>query len=553
MKTLITLIIIFMSFIATAFSQEDYCKECEWNHLIEDDSNWKWLKSGGGIGTMYYFLGQSHINTIPDLDDIAEHQDYTSQNGWHLLYKDFGCDGDIAGVRFPYFLLYNKYTGIIRLFTYLPTEEFSGNPNGGIVTLRFTTDSKRTSLLTHTNDLGAATSKYHPLDASINDIGTVFLRNGENGIDDTFVPAHWYVADFQTAFDHKTPREVEPGIVAAGDYEVIFDFDQIEESTFEVEGFVNLITSSFSGNMDESEIHNYVDDPDTPEDESSIKDYLTSASKITKRVPGESALRKVFEDQKQELLTYESTHNSNFGNTKISQTTKIKLDELSNDTDNKFTDFLLGVSKYAPIVGKYLETAAGVFDFFSGKANTTPQKVDIMPTITKGNLKLTGKITNRSGMGNVTLELPGTPHLQANQTPYYDCPLGTVGLEEEPSLEFEQIKYRYALNIIGDCEYLESYNTYLSARITEDLKIALNKSVNLNVIDLKAALAVKSAPALVVNYDHDPTYSYTWCNFSQYTTWNNKNPIMNYLNNGFYNLNSVNINNVVYSTPFIDV
>ncbi len=369
-------------------NSQEYCKDCDWDWTFTDDSNWMWKKSGGEIGTMYYFLGQSHVNNVPDLDDIAESNDYLPKHGWALLYKDFGCE---SGVKFPYFILYNKYTGIMRIFTFLYNQAIHESANGGIITVRFKDDSKKTSILTHTNKISYATSRYHPLDNSINDIGSVFL-DGDGSGDDTFVTGYWCVADFATAFDHMTPREIGDGI-NPGDFELIFDFDEIKESTIVLEG---------------------------------------------KKLPSESTLRKIFDDEKQELLSYESTTNTNLGNYKISQQTKTNLTDISKDTDNEFISFLFGVSKYAPVVGKYLETAAGIFDFFAGKANSTTQKVEIMPTISKGHLELQGSIINKASLGNIALELPGTPHYQENQTPYYDCPLGVVGLEEEPILRLKR-------------------------------------------------------------------------------------------------------------------
>ena len=51
-----------------------------------------------------------------DIDDINMGEDYSPTEGWVLLKKDFGCSG--GGIDYPYFILYNKYRGVIRLFMY---------------------------------------------------------------------------------------------------------------------------------------------------------------------------------------------------------------------------------------------------------------------------------------------------------------------------------------------------------------------------------------------------------------------------------------------------
>jgi hypothetical protein len=46
---------------------------------------------------------------------IIDNEDYKKAKGWELLYRNFGCFADIAN---PYFVLYNRFTGIMRVYVY---------------------------------------------------------------------------------------------------------------------------------------------------------------------------------------------------------------------------------------------------------------------------------------------------------------------------------------------------------------------------------------------------------------------------------------------------
>jgi len=542
-------------FNVTTVVKSQYCYTCDWDWTNTNDQNWKWLKSGGGEGTMYYFLGQSQINNISILDNISESGDYLKKNGWELLYKDFGCSpAGNSGVVFPYFMLYNKYTGILRVFTFLYNQEFHESANGGIVTLKFKNGSKITSVLTHTNNYSQATSVYHQSSINVKDIGTVFLDGNKDG-EDTFVPGYWCVADFNMAFDHLTPTQIGNG-VTAGDYELYFDFDEIKTSTIVLDGAFDFVTQTYSGNIDESDIGIAKDEngvPLTDANGNPIKEYLEGARKVTKNMPSESDLRKLFKDQKTEFTNENSI---TVGNTKFSNTFKFTMEDLS-ESDNEFTNFLLGVSKYTPVVGKYLDAAISVVDFFSGKASSTPQKVEIMPTISKGNINLSGSITSRGPLGNATLELPGTPHLQNAQTPYYDCPLGVIGLEEEPTIEMTRVDLAYKQfaeneqNGAYGCRSGQLSQEYKSIKIKDDLKISLNKSVNVNIIKLKASLVCIDDKSHWDNFAKDQGYygkRASDCSYYYIDEWF-VNPFFDYLNKGIFRVSGKN----EYSTPFIDV
>lgn len=524
-----------------------YCQNCSdtcnWDWTDQSDINWKFVKSGGGEQDMFYFLSATYKN-VPELDKIYENEDYTPENGWVLLHKNFGCE---AGINYPYFILYNRYKSKIRLFVYLYDPDFANPNEGGMVTLRWHNDTeKTTSMLTHTNKISKANSYYHKGSYSVyDDIGTVFLEDE----DDSWWPGYFCMADFNVAFDHLTPTEVS-ATVNPGDYELFFKLRTLEESNIELSGNFDFITQSYSGNISTGDI---VDDPDSQDPD--VKMYLNNAKKITKSIPSETDLKKIFDDTKQDVITYESNTNTTFGDTKISEKYKVSMENLATGNDgDKFMNFLMGTAKYAPAVSGAIDVALGVFDFFSDKSNkTTIQTVKIYPSISKGNLSMTGKISTGHNGLPITLELPGTPHYDPDQTPYYDCPLGLIGLEETPISNVKTVNLKVFEQPYCDewCNHINAtvfYREYKSVSIVNDLKIALNKSVNVEIKQLKAALYCESSSG-ILNREHWP-HEPECCSTLGYMSIN---PILHNLNHGFYLLNSVNDSLAVYSTPFVDV
>lgn len=60
-------------------------------------------------------------------------KNYEPNNGWTLIQRDFGEPGRF--INHPYFILYNRYTGILRIFVAI-SETVAGY-NKAVIKLRF--------------------------------------------------------------------------------------------------------------------------------------------------------------------------------------------------------------------------------------------------------------------------------------------------------------------------------------------------------------------------------------------------------------------------------
>ena len=150
--------------------------------------------------------------------------DLQPEDGWILLGNFFGTvndplNDDLEGIfQFaPYYILYNKFTGILRLFTIVPTTSDFTN---GYITLKFDDSNSglKANFLTYNQSAANALDK----DVSSNGVETSIFAENFNG-------QQWVYADFPMAYD--------PDITTA-DYKnatLLFVFTGNTESTISLE------------------------------------------------------------------------------------------------------------------------------------------------------------------------------------------------------------------------------------------------------------------------------------------------------------------------------
>lgn len=538
--------------LTTLFFNYTFSQNCDtdnwnwWSNNSQD--NWTFVSADQGTVDWMGSIWTGPSRNLLSINRILMSEDYTPRNGWVLIYKDFGCSG---GLNNPYFILYNKYRGKLRLFMLLYNQNFG---NGGIATIRWANGNKTTALLTHGPGISRANLNYH----KETPISTDVFTSTTDKISNSFYSDKWFAADFDVAFDHLTPT-------TASDYQLSIDVSAIENSYVKMSGNLEWITEPYSPNVSSTDIKTGT------QEGKPFKDYLTDARKITKNIPSESDLKKIFGDQKNTLLDYQVNTSASLGNTKISERYQFIMEQLEEGDD--FTNFLTGISRYAPVVGKYLDVAIGVFDFFSSKPNAGPQQVVVMPTITHGTISLTGTIRTEKGVEPIVIGLPGTNQTNDAYKTYYNCPLGVVGLEKEPQLSIrkwrEPRKYYSSLKTRDANSWYvlgtrTTYDNYKSIKIDDDLKIAINAKADVEVVDIKAALCGKirhrasdSKPAywFTTSFTDNDFYSLSINGGSNQKLPNlDKYKWTAYLNDNFYQLTSMDKDGFAeFSTPFIDI
>ena len=103
--------------------------------------------------TMYYSSNGSNPIKISNRyvpfwtngNPLAAEKDMYRQDGWTLVWKDFGTSGDAPAL--PFFALYNKYRGTLRVMIYNATNEYHTLYRGE---LSFRNSSPTNPIFTHT-------------------------------------------------------------------------------------------------------------------------------------------------------------------------------------------------------------------------------------------------------------------------------------------------------------------------------------------------------------------------------------------------------------------
>ena len=96
-------------------------------------------------------------NTFQFADQIEK--EYHPDNGWELLGRNFGSPSQ--GVQNPFFILYNRFTGIIRIFVNIKN---TGNfaVNAATINFYFPTGTSRSAIFNQLGELTNAVNNFEP-------------------------------------------------------------------------------------------------------------------------------------------------------------------------------------------------------------------------------------------------------------------------------------------------------------------------------------------------------------------------------------------------------
>lgn len=132
------------------------------------------------------WIGQGSIAMYYGLDVVNDHK---HKDGWELMYSSFRSSG--PALNDPYFILYNKYRGLLQLYVYItnPTVTTSSNVLSEISLLG---DAKTTMF----NYLGGTVVD---AESECNSYDQVLPSMGQKGVQ--FAPNKWYMIQYEMAYD----------------------------------------------------------------------------------------------------------------------------------------------------------------------------------------------------------------------------------------------------------------------------------------------------------------------------------------------------------------
>lgn len=354
-------------------------------------------------------------------------KDYEPTEGWVLLQRDFGTQANPT--NHPYFILYNRYTGILRFFIAL-SEVHEGYSEAEI-TMAFAQGSDRSAVLEHfTGDEFRSALDRFDNQISITKVGNDYATDH---------PEYWQHADFVMNYDPCACN-----------------------NSSQLEFKVKLIDNA---NL-----------------QFTLKGQATSQSSINSigqnNRNGVNAISQRFNALNSGLAAYNSAH----ANVKKAKQTYNELltshPNIVPTIPNGLANTLSNLGAVFPYVGlaKFLVTAV------TGEPNS-PQQIS-KPMVFDINLQATGTIVSTDIGVSRVMDLPGTDIQSENSVMEYNGPLGVFSLNTTPVIH-------YGLTIEDDPEEGDYYDHHI--KLAGDLDYSINPAAgfDLSKSEIKAAIVVR--------------------------------------------------------------
>jgi hypothetical protein len=371
---------------------------------------------------------------------------YDSQDGWELVYRNMGYDNSfprtslsVRRVSYPHFVMYNKFTSTVRAFVNFP-DQIGTNIAFELSTIGRGADPGRGMSLNYNEQLAPIVAS----DFTPNVLGSQSLY--ENN------PETWQYADFFVGYDPCVCR-----------YETDLQLS------------VKLITSA------QVQIDGILNGTINPAPLSSIKQYSTDFYSYFGSDPNTKGTKsggQFFKDFKliKNALSLVS----------IPIQLKTGVDLFSTlGTSGKFLKEGLNA---VPLIGEILDYFGA---FSGGGAKVGPQLVTVTPMALDARLNLRGTITTTFPYISPRFSLPGARNVGVEDFyPYYNEPLGVFALLEKPKVAI-RVTQEVPTTYLDDPDgYSLTYYGYTSYQIKliQDIKYVLNPSSNLTIQEIKVAI-----------------------------------------------------------------
>ena len=451
------------------------------------NSNWNWEITDKSLGAAYcnnWYARTSSVSTkltlmgspfvdpgTGALDLIRQSQDFTQAKGWVLLRRDFGC----SRVRpYPYFVLYNKYTGIIRVFVYQPAEQTHYT---GVAVQMEPVKNPRPATMATADYLMAAPNKYLTTTAT-DTIGKGLVAAGESG-----GSGGWMMAQFNPAFDPNIQNAIYTG---AGIKFTIFGVTSFDMTA-------NIRGKSVSAT--DPKVYNYNYTPVIPPTSSGgTVNFKATGEKFATFGSSVTSLRDAIKKAAQGIVA------GTTDNTSKTPAGKAHLDAIQTliktADDATFLQILGDIGAVFTIGGAVLKLVGAIQGLFGG-GSSTPASA---PVYTSYNFVLNGTMTAQDISSTFILHIPGTIQPDNSNAPYYQCALGLFNLVSTPQLDVVHYFRPPDLNIFPAL----SKPSYVSYRIRNDIGVSYNDGAGLDLVSTQVALMGEVLPGADGKALYDP-------------------------------------------------
>ncbi len=436
------------------------------------DPNWDWHAGDDSLNhpfpaTQYRMYVETNGSTVPlfrnapwGQPNITDAQlDHLKEDGWVLVCRDFGTPTrpifalNQAGTA--YFILYNKYRSILRVFTFIKSGTISSLVSAGGMEAKFVSD-KKTFSLTHFNPVAFATDKLDSVKDNSSTSLTPLLNN-----------ERWIWADYPIAYD---PTIVSTSEITAP--RVLFTIKGTTESQLVIRGS----TTGVNGQ---------------PEDVRTFLSGSTTGSVLIGRTLPINQNTFNFSN----LATSVGATSEKWA--KFGQTVgKIAKRIIPQDGDlANFANALKSILQSVPLIEHLpiLKEIWSLVDFFIGGGKKNSPEL-MAPTFTAHKLDLNGTIKTEFVIDNpASLVIPASksnaliePVLGSFVPIVYNKHLGIFNLTQSPVIKYKTYTQQipYSLNVL---------KTYLDLQV-QNFQYAVNPDADLVLESIEASIV--STPAL---------------------------------------------------------
>ncbi len=508
-------------------------------------NNWDWTQSGS-IHPIYLQANQSSASAFIELPYFCtrppgsgscpgfhnvieyqfkgagkEHQDIHPEDGWELLMKDFGTPNTVGstsggtGRPNPYFMLYNKYTGRLKIYVALMGVH---NQQAAFIRLGFDTKDPGTQKKNTNETTRALFNAAEPIQKTVLEFKPVLeykQMNQVNNYQDA-LDYQWTVCELTTSYDPCTCENTPDNLskistlrmqlmkVGTVNIEATIDGKATQESVASGSGassttngslasFFKPLTDAGSAAQTgkkswadtKSTVENIVDGGNTAMTYALAREWLKKDDPYWDDVDVQTkiaSIKQVFAapDSMKKLLGVRQAKNTKLG--KILESSK-------------------GIASALPYVGM----AIGIIDFMvdGGEENKGEEKAG--PVTFDINLSLKGTLTEVQALEEVSFFTPGSPIPSAtgdHLTPIYNNVLGVLSILELPDLEYAELTPSVSMSSIKEQIGICWDNTYIFNNFEDAANIRLRqfrpKSNVKYVLNPASELEVQSIDAAIV-------------------------------------------------------
>ena len=483
MKKILLFYITYISIIQASFAQScpnqidiSNTNVCGLYGDAQGNSNWNWelvdplnpsycnnWYARTGSNQFLTRLGSPFVNPgSGKLQIISDENDYKKEKGWELLMRNFGCFTDVAN---PYFLLYNKYSGMCRVYMYMNSQEFTQY----VVTVKAVYD-QRPATTSQGITYMLSPDKY--LNNQAGSSSSEFLVS----VNESVGANRWAVGEFFTTLD--------PNIQSS-----LYSNAGIEVTVYGV--VTSTIQAFLTGSSCTSQtpgcaiaIPNYTYFGSNPSQNSNGNfNFTANGEKLKKLSTSINDVRKDVNESAKKVKDALANKTDSFWVNIRRIATEVESSSNTNTDFIKIIDALASITGLGGSVMKFIGTIQGLFSSSSNSPAASP-------TYSTYNLVLKGTLEAKTVVNKFVVRVPGiiSPATNANNATYYNGNMGIFNFVVTPKLYKRTYDRRTLMPQSSNPGKVSKTINYTSYVVPFNYQFTFNKGVDLNIVSVQAAL-----------------------------------------------------------------